>query len=124
MKKKRLIRILLLCISIIICFGLVGCDKNKPSIFDSEEVRINKKAYQKATEYVKEELKCPSTATFPDYKDVIVSKIDAGFYIIGYVDSENSFGAKIRSKYRCTLKNNEDMELETIYFHDNNNNNN
>lgn len=42
-------------------------------------------------------LKAPSTAKFPSYKEWSVAKGEANVYnVIGYVDSQNSFGAMIR----------------------------
>lgn len=46
---------------------------------------------------VSNHLKAPSTAKFPSYKEWSVAKGEANVYnIIGYVDSQNSFGAMIR----------------------------
>ncbi len=56
-----------------------------------------------AQSYVKKILKAPSTADFPllDY-----SHFDLGnnkHKIVSYVDSQNSFGAQVRSNYSVTL---------------------
>lgn len=46
---------------------------------------------------VSNHLKAPSTAKFPSYKEWSVAKGEANVYnVIGYVDSQNSFGAMIR----------------------------
>jgi len=57
-------------------------------------------AYIMTEDWVKERLKSPSTAKFPDEKNEHTFKIDAHRYkIISYVDAQNSFGASIRTKF-------------------------
>lgn len=61
-----------------------------------------------AQEFVKQRLKAPSTADFSncinDDGSVPVDKNDdGGWTAAGYVDSQNSFGAKIRSTYVVKL---------------------
>lgn len=52
-------------------------------------------------DWVKDQLKAPSTA---DFSDTRIS-VDGDLYsLFGKVDSENSFGAKIRSKWSCTAR--------------------
>ncbi|MDE0853965.1 MAG: hypothetical protein OSA97_06045 [Nevskia sp.] len=60
-----------------------------------------------AVQVVREQLKSPSTADFPgcwagDY--TIGSDVDkVNFVVGGYVDAENSFGAKLRTRYIVKL---------------------
>lgn len=52
-------------------------------------------------------LKSPSTAKFPwDYDEWAVGKKDGSTIVQGYVDSQNSFGAMIRSVFQITYKDN------------------
>ncbi|MBF0352282.1 MAG: zinc ribbon domain-containing protein [SAR324 cluster bacterium] len=54
--------------------------------------------------FVKKNLKAPSTAQFASYSEVKISGYgDGPWTVIGYVDAQNSFGAKIRSTYTCTI---------------------
>jgi ribosomal protein L40E len=54
--------------------------------------------------YVKETLKAPSTAKFPVIRDNNVTDLGNGRYrVLSYVDSQNSFGAMIRSDWEVTL---------------------
>lgn len=69
-----------------------------------------KKKYTKITakvfaeEQVKKMLKSPSTASFNWNADDNITRLnDTTFYIKGYVDSQNSFGAELRSNYSCTV---------------------
>ena len=49
---------------------------------------------------VKNELKAPSTASFPwDFNEYTVTKKGNQYTVKGYVDAQNSFGVKIRTKF-------------------------
>lgn len=55
-------------------------------------------------EFVKKTLKAPSTAEFQNYNDFSAYGTGNGpFEIIGYVDAQNSFGAKLRTQFTCKL---------------------
>ncbi len=65
-------------------------------------------AYRVATERVKEQLVSPSTASFPDLSSTGVSvSTERGCIhrIAGYVDSENGFGAQVRTSYEASVQN-------------------
>ena len=58
-------------------------------------------------EIIKNILKSPSTAKFPwDYSEWAVGKENGSTIVQGYVDSQNGFGAMIRSTFQVTYKNN------------------
>ena len=53
---------------------------------------------------VKEQLKAPSVAKFGPLSETTIAKTPAGGWSVqGYVDSQNSFGAMIRSNYVCAV---------------------
>lgn len=60
--------------------------------------------------FVENNLKSPSTAQFPYYDPdhggppTIVKIDDYAYEVYCYVDSENSFGAMIRTQYFCRLR--------------------
>lgn len=60
---------------------------------------------------IKDALKSPSTADFND--DVTGS---GPYKVTGTVDSENSFGAMLRSDFQCTVKVTGDRTLTTIEY--------
>lgn len=65
-------------------------------------------AFEICKKFVKDRLKAPTTATFRNYfeKDgeVLVTAAPDGSYVVASsVDSENSFGAKIRSRFVCQV---------------------
>lgn len=55
--------------------------------------------------FVRERLKSPSTAKFPTSDESTVQPISGGDYeVTSYVDSQNAFGATLRSNYTCVVK--------------------
>jgi len=63
-------------------------------------------AYLNAENFVKQGLKSPSTAKFPSYaeRQQQTSILGAGkFKITSWVDSQNGFGAMIRTNWSCTI---------------------
>lgn len=55
--------------------------------------------------WVKQRLKAPATADFAGVLDHQVIPAGKDQYVVsGYVDAQNSFGAKIRTRYVCKLK--------------------
>lgn len=74
-------------------------------------------------DFVKERLKSPSTAKFPRAIEHDVSCPEPGRYIIkSWVDSQNSYGAMIRTYFVCEVKQIDDYKwrLISLEFFDNN----
>lgn len=90
---------------LVIFVGIIGVimwgpkDESKSVRADIlKEQRQMEKACQEA---VRDQLKAPATAEF---QDVTVSAAGAGAWRVdGDVDSQNSFGAQIRTSFRCDL---------------------
>jgi hypothetical protein len=64
----------------------------------------NSGAIEACHHFVGDDLKAPSTAHYsPDSEDQV---FNAGthYTVSGYVDAENSFGAKLRLNYTCTVQ--------------------
>ena len=60
-------------------------------------------AFTSCKEAVTDRLKSPSTASFEPESQVEFQTVgDDGIQILGYVDSQNGFGAQVRSDYVCT----------------------
>lgn len=65
---------------------------------------MHTKAYEIAKDFVEDNLKSPSSASFWRY-DFNWSKLgEDEYFISSFVDAENSFGAKLKSKWWCKLK--------------------
>ncbi len=63
-------------------------------------------AYNLSTKHVKDSLVTPSTAIFPKHGELmkhIIVHDDFSYDINSWVDSQNSFGARIRTKFSCKI---------------------
>ncbi|MEQ8475568.1 hypothetical protein [Fulvivirga sp.] len=88
---------------------------------DNYESNQNKLfAYNGAIEVIKERLISPSTAKFPSLQDRLkqITYIGKGKYSIdSWVDSQNSYGAIIRSRFSCVIEiTEESMNLVEVYI--------
>lgn len=84
-------------------FSIVGCG-NSSSNNDSTNKFL---AYNYAEKYVKQNLKSPTTAKFPGLheKNSHIKELGNNKYEINsWVDSQNSFGAMVRTKFSCVIK--------------------
>lgn len=61
-------------------------------------------AYSMSQDFCRNNLKAPSTAKFPWVAPHVEDLGDGEYRVSSYVDAENSFGAKIRTNYICTVK--------------------
>ncbi|MGB3897113.1 MAG: hypothetical protein WA973_00995 [Mesorhizobium sp.] len=64
-------------------------------------------AFVMSQEFVRRQLKAPSTAEFPYITNdqvAVSTKPDCMFRVIAWVDAQNGFGAQIRSRYVVDLK--------------------
>ena len=59
-----------------------------------------------AQQFVESQLKVPSSADFDPLFKSKITQDGEKYTVVGYVESENSFGAKIRSKYVTIIKRN------------------
>ena len=78
----------------------------------------NEAAYA-AQQFVEKQLKVPSSADFDALFKSKIARNGKNYTVVGYVESENSFGAKIRSRYVAVIKRNStggvsliDLEVE------------
>ena len=63
-------------------------------------------AYTMVKELLPQYLKSPSTAEFPsmwDYKDHVTDLGEHRYKVVSYVDSQNGFGAMIRTYFSCII---------------------
>ena len=69
--------------------------------------------------FVKDKLKSPKSADFPFGGSSGVTPLGKNRYrVVSYVDSQNSFGATIRTNFTCIIKKkNDSWELEQLQFH-------
>jgi hypothetical protein len=86
-------------------FSLGACggeDSQPPTVPDSVMM------YVQCQELVKDRLKAPSTAKFPAITQVKKGTFgepeDSLYRIIGFVDAQNTFGAALRSDFKCDMR--------------------
>lgn len=54
---------------------------------------------------VRQQMKSPSSCQFPSsYEFIVLKEPDNRYFVQSYVDSQNSFGATIRTHFSCELK--------------------
>ncbi len=100
-------KIILIGILFLVVISFSGCDSTSENNNTNTSTSM---ASIQAKEYVKKSLKSPSTAKFPGLWElandgvVAYEKETNKYEIISYVDSQNSFGAMIRSNWNVVLK--------------------
>jgi hypothetical protein len=102
----EIVKKLIIALVMVVCsFGTVYAQLNSV-----EEIE----ATTWAMEFVKQSLKSPTTAKFqsaPDFcvaplKDKKGNRLNHAWEVSGYVDSQNSYGAMMRTNWNVKLKNN------------------
>lgn len=121
--KNIVVGVLLICgISV----GLVICSmqgEKKQAVREEREEERQRQddiiaAYTMAQEFVKDRLKSPGSAEFPWHANSYVTALGNNrFRVKAYVDSQNVFGALIRTNFDLTLRREgERWMLESIEF--------
>lgn len=103
----------LLVIGSIIFIVLLMLISNNPNN-DSKKNVDNFDACSAAQYFIKEKLKSPSTAVFQSYNEMRVSREGNDFVVSGYVDSQNGFGAMLRSDFMAVMKYHPDAKNWTL----------
>lgn len=104
-------------LTLICCLGLVVCGVwyfwhcKSDRLAGSELVAIEEgcgstaMAYVISQDFIKRELKSPSTAKFPAmWKSNVVDLGDCRFRVRSYVDAQNAFGAMLRTSYAAEVE--------------------
>lgn len=100
---------IMLVLALILFFSLKACFSNGDSDLSSEEKQLKNerslkiKAITFSQSCVKEKLKSPKSAEFPVDLNHVTILNDTLFAIKSYVDSQNSFGAIIRTNFITTI---------------------
>lgn len=94
---------------VFIAFGSLGdqasTSSNTPKTYGDND-NDKRLAYNYAQDFIKDRLKAPRSAKFAGIADKVnhVTYVRPNVYKIrSYVDSQNSFGAMIRSQWSCTI---------------------
>lgn len=65
---------------------------------------ITGRAYDACLEAIRGQLKSPATAQFSERSAATEARDGGDFYFSGSVDSENGFGALLRSEFGCQIR--------------------
>ncbi len=96
--------LLILCIVGIATAAIISAGAtNTSSSVSNDSVITENKAKIMAENYVETVLKSPSTADFPLSPTNFIEITSNQYKVISYVDSQNSFGATVRSDWSATL---------------------
>jgi len=100
-------------VAIIIIIGFIGwitstLENTNSTTTQTAIEDLPKLAFYKSQEYMRGYLKGPAGADFPYYDSASVKRVAGDgkgtmFEVTSYVDSQNSFGAKIRTTYKCSI---------------------
>lgn len=87
-------------------FIMIGTFGSQASKRPKSQEDIESDAIYMSRQFVKKQLKSPSSAEFsPKYEtNVIDLGEDNKYRVVGWVDAKNSFGVMIRNRYGCTLQ--------------------
>jgi hypothetical protein len=93
-----------------------SCSQTDEQVSDNNEQNLKITALTAAQECVKERLKSPSSADFPWGSDCVTKISDNTYVINSYVDSQNSFGAMLRTNFTCqvTLNGNDTYTCDSV----------
>lgn len=123
MKTNNWIWVIVVLVILSIVFGFINHDLKYGDKTD-EQIELmdqEENAYHNAKQLIKYKLKSPSTAEFPSSLEAQVVGIGANSFIISsYVDSQNSYGALIRTYYEAEIRynGNDGVQLVNYEFKD------
>jgi len=92
---------------VLIFVGLVFAGSQTPQQRAATSCSSTTEAFVMSQSFVSQKLRSPATASYPWITDNAVSVKPTGeceFLVSAYVDSQNGFGAMIRSKYLIRVK--------------------
>lgn len=99
-------------IAAVLAAGLAGCGAHEPTAAEREAARVQDMMLMSclaAQREVKQQLKSPASAKFPDCSfsiheyTITANPQYSKFGVQGYVDATNSFGAQTRSRFVVIL---------------------
>jgi len=97
---KHVLSAISICLFLFFAYGSGESDSGTPE----KKTSVSKAEAKVVAEgQVETLLKAPSTAKFSGWGDTQMTPKGNGFIVSGYVDSQNGFGAMIRSKYSVEI---------------------
>jgi len=130
MQRNLILGVLCLSLLAVLISGCTSSSSSRSQPTAKKEVRWQDKenrlgAYVSAQEYVKQQLKAPSTAKFGACATTDTTKYctkylgNQRYRVATYVDSQNAFGAMIRTHFVCVMEQTADdyFKLESLEFY-------
>jgi hypothetical protein len=91
-------------VALVLIAGIIAASNSKPGPPPPPPAPDAFSAWFECKSFVEKRLKAPSTADFASFdRQTVESRSDGHFVVSSYVDSQNSFGAKIRTDYACEV---------------------
>ncbi|MCR4434128.1 MAG: hypothetical protein NUV70_08790 [Caldiserica bacterium] len=115
MREKLIRKTFLVLAFFLIALSISACSTGSGTIAPTGPDKIE--AYVMAQVFVEKWLKAPSTAQYPLASEATIDDLGGGRWRVrAWVDSQNSFGAMVRSNFDCTLKytGNENWRVEKL----------
>ena len=86
---------------LLVVLAIVGDNDSSSSSFDSDAWQ----AHAQCAEFTRARLKSPASADFPEYDDPGVTVRERGtvWVVRSFVDSQNGFGALVRTAFTCEM---------------------
>jgi len=108
-KNKKIIIIVLIAIGFVVFMFIININKEKEVVNKASP----ENAYYISQQFVEDRLKSPASAEFPRFSNSGVSVSYTGndtYKVSAYVDAQNSFGALIRTYYKCEARYNKSSD--------------
>jgi hypothetical protein len=108
-KPSRALPIIVLFLAICVCGCAILALLGRPSTASSPSAPVVKhdplSAWVMCKQFLNDQLKAPGTAEYPTYDPSYIASLgNASYRVQAYVDSDNSFGAHIRTRFTCTVR--------------------
>lgn len=101
-KQNKSALVVAIILAVLVLSYLVISENSKEEKIFEKDLKID--AFVIAKNFIRQNLKAPSTAEFQSYPEATISNDGNQFTIYTYVDAQNSFGAMIRTHFRVVLK--------------------
>lgn len=106
--KYIVIKLLVFVVSVIVIIWSMGNIFKKDSTNKNNSTDYKLEAYVMSQDFMKKHLTSPSTANFPNYTKVNVVQTNNRYKVEAYVESNNSFGTKVKNNYYMILERSSD----------------
>lgn len=104
-KKASSASLIVILLIVITCIGLVVIFGQKKPGGSSTSTDLKMNSWYACETFIERSLKAPSTAKFEPYNQQVITWTLEEYTVNSiYVDAENSFGANIRTRFKCTVQ--------------------